>query len=72
MTVATPEAEETTVVTMDEEAIRVFHWRIKRFNKLGFTLWQDRSLARMGADWHAAEKLIANGCDTPTAFDLLS
>ncbi len=56
----------------DVEEIRVFHWRVRRFLSLGFTLWQARGLARVQADWHAAEKLLARGCDTATAFDLLS
>lgn len=66
------EIEEPEVVVIDEESAKVFHWRVRRFMGLGFTLWQARSLARVGADWHAAKKLLDAGCPVATAFDVLS
>ncbi len=59
-------------VVADEEAVRVFHWRVRRFCGLGFTLWQARKLAAGDADWHAAEKLLVAGCPPLIAFDVLS
>lgn len=59
-------------VTVDEEAVRVFHWRVRRFVALGFTLWQARRLAHVQADWHTAEVLLGDGCPVVLAFDLLS
>jgi hypothetical protein len=56
----------------DEEAVRVFHWRVRRFLDLGFTLRQARTLAGGEAEWHNAEKLLGRGCSRETAFDLLS
>jgi hypothetical protein len=58
--------------TQDEEAVRVFHWRVRRFRSLEFTLWQSRRLAEMGADWHEAERLLDAGCPAHVVFDLLS
>jgi hypothetical protein len=67
-----PPAPQLEAVVEDEEAIRVFHWRVHRFKDLGFTLWQARRLAQVHADWHGAELLLADGCPTVLAFDLLS
>jgi hypothetical protein len=57
---------------VDDEAVRVFHWRVRRFLALGFTLRQARVLASLHVEWHTAEKLLEQGCPTSTAFDLLS
>lgn len=57
---------------IDEEAVRVFHWRVRRFCELGFTLWQSRRLAQVQDDWHRAQLLLADGCPIELAFDLLS
>jgi hypothetical protein len=67
-------AEDTSVepVTLDEEATRVYHWRIHRFRELGFTLWQSRRLADRQADWHSAQDLLKHGCSVDLTFDILS
>lgn len=56
---------------LDEEAHRVFHWRVRRFIDLGFTLRQSRLMAEAQADWHTAEHLLHDGCQRDTAFLLL-
>jgi hypothetical protein len=64
--------EEPAVVVRDEEATRVYHWRIHRFRELGFTLWQARRLADRQADWHSAQVLLAHDCPLELVFDILS
>lgn len=60
------------VEAVDEEAVRVYHWRVRRFLELGFTLRQARTLAGGDADWHEAAVLVTAGCPRDTAFDVLS
>jgi len=57
---------------VDEEAVRVYHWRVHRFLALGFTLRQARRLASLHVEWHSAEKLLEQGCPVDLVFDLLS
>ena len=63
---------ELAVIEQDEEAVRVFHWRVRRFRGLEFTLWQSRRLAEEQASWHEAETLLAAGCPAWLVFDLLT
>jgi hypothetical protein len=66
-------AEDTTAApVVDEEATRVYHWRIHRFRELGFTLWQSRRLADRQVDWHSAQVLLKHGCSVDLVFDILS
>jgi hypothetical protein len=60
------------VIEQDEEAARVFHWRVRRCRSLGFTLWQARRLAEEQASWHEAEALLMAGCPLHVVFDLLT
>jgi hypothetical protein len=65
-------AEDTTAPVVDEEATRVYHWRVHRFRELGFTLWQSRRLADRQVDWHSAQTLLVAGCPIDLVFDILS
>ena len=55
----------------DDEATIVFHWRVRCFLDLGFTLLVSRRLANRGCDWHEAETLIADGCPPDLVFAIL-
>ena len=57
---------------IDEQAIRVFHWRTRHLLGAGFTLRQARRLASRTDVVHEAETLLAQGCPVNVVFDLLS
>jgi hypothetical protein len=65
-------AADVDVVELDKEELRVYQWRQFRFLKLGFDSGQAQILAMNGADWHTAQRLLANGCPFVLAFELLS
>jgi hypothetical protein len=46
-------------------------WRYEKFRSLGFAAAEAMRLAAWNADWHAAERLIGQGCPTAIATDLL-
>lgn len=50
---------------------RVVNWRIEQFLRVGFSSWQATHLAVVGADWHLAEKIIADGCKLEHALVIL-
>jgi hypothetical protein len=63
---------EPAVIERDEEAVRVFHWRVRRCVALGFTLRQARRIANGPSGWHEAETLLERGCPAETVVRLLS
>ena len=54
------------------EAVALFEYRKERFIELGFSFRLALRLARDGADWHEAERLLAAGCPPATAARLLA
>lgn len=67
-----PEPDQLEAVVESEEAIQVFHWRVRAFLDGGFTIRQAKVLAACQVDSHAAERLLEAGCPVDVAFDLLS
>lgn len=55
----------------DDEGQRVVVWQLRRFVDLGFTLDQARLLVAADADWHLAERMLAQGCSVDRAFAIL-
>jgi hypothetical protein len=64
-------ADTVEAIVEDEEAIRVYHWRVHRFRELGFDLWHAKGLAHVQADWHTAQLLLVRGCPLERVFDIL-
>jgi hypothetical protein len=60
------------VIERDEEATRVFHWRVSCFLDDKFTLRQARRLANHSSDHHEAEALLAAGCPAELVVRLLT
>jgi hypothetical protein len=53
------------------ETEKVVSYLEQRFFELGFNVRQSAELAERNADWHEADRLLADGCPLETALDIL-
>jgi hypothetical protein len=56
---------------LQDERLRVRHWRHSQLFELGFTSSDARTLARSPADLAQIRELVASGCPPATAFRIV-